>query len=152
MSDLIIRPALTSDLPIILSLMDGGAAVPSQHVPSDPSNSAYLKAFKSIEADTNNTLIVGEIDGEVVCTTQLTFIPGISRKGAWRAMCESVHVRADQRGKGTGGKLMQWVIEQSRERGCNIIQLTSDKRRHDAHRFYEKLGFNRSHEGFKLFL
>lgn len=152
MSDLIIRPAQASDLPIILSLIDGGAAAPSQLTPSDPSDPEYLRAFKSIETDANNTLVVGEIDGEVVCTTQLTFIPGISRKGAWRAMCESVHVRADQRGKGTGGKLMRWAIAQSRERGCNIIQLTSDKRRSNAHRFYENLGFTRSHEGFKLFL
>ena len=110
----------------------------------------YLKAFEGIEADPNQLLVVAEDAGEVIGTLQLTFIPGLSRRGALRSLVEAVRVRADQRGSGLGGELMRWAIDESRRRECALVQLTSDNSRTDAHRFYERLGFAASHTGFKL--
>ena len=83
---------------------------------------------------------------------QLTFIPGLSRAGMWRGQIEAVRVAAAQRGRGVGRAMLRWAIEQCRARGCGLVQLTTDKRRADAHRFYESLGFGASHEGMKLAL
>jgi GNAT superfamily N-acetyltransferase len=90
--------------------------------------------------------------GAVVGTLQLTVIPGLARRGALRGQVEAVRVRSDQRGTGLGTRLMDWAIEESRRRGCALVQLTSDSSRVDAHRFYEGLGFVASHQGFKLAL
>jgi GNAT superfamily N-acetyltransferase len=110
----------------------------------------YLKAFEDIDADASQHLMVADLGGEVVGTLQLTIIPGLARKGALRGQVEAVRVRSDQRGGGLGGKLMDWAIEESRRRGCALVQLTSDQSRVDAHRFYLRLGFAASHQGFKL--
>ena len=88
--------------------------------------------------------------GAVVATLQLTFIPGIARRGGTRAQIEAVRVRDDLRGRGIGGALIEWAVEQARQSGCAIVQLTSNKARADAHRFYGRLGFAATHEGFKL--
>jgi GNAT superfamily N-acetyltransferase len=112
----------------------------------------YLKAFEEIDADASQHLMVADLGGEVVGTLQLTIIPGLARKGALRGQVEAVRVRSDQRGGGLGGKLMDWAIEESRRRGCALVQLTSDQSRVDAHRFYLRLGFAASHQGFKLTL
>jgi GNAT superfamily N-acetyltransferase len=85
-----------------------------------------------------------------VAVLQVTYIPGLGRHGAQRALVESVRVRADRRGHGVGAALMGWVVERARARGCGLVQLTTDKRRTDARRFYERLGFTASHEGMKL--
>nr|BFE68744.1 hypothetical protein GCM10020092_020450 [Actinoplanes digitatis] len=90
--------------------------------------------------------------GAVVGTCQLTFIPSLSRRGAERMTIEAVRVRADLRGRGVGRAMMRWSLDRARERGCGLAQLTTDKRRTDAHRFYADLGFEASHEGFKLTL
>jgi GNAT superfamily N-acetyltransferase len=113
-------------------------------------DAATWAAFEAIDADPHNELIVAEEDGEVVATCQLTFIPGLSRGGAWRMTIEAVRVRSDRRGGGIGRKLMAYALGLARDRGCRIAQLTTDKRRTDAHRFYESLGFTASHEGMKL--
>jgi GNAT superfamily N-acetyltransferase len=113
-------------------------------------DAATWAAFEAIDADPHNELIVAEEDGEVVGTCQLTFIPGLSRGGAWRMTIEAVRVRSDRRGGGIGRKLMAYALGLARDRGCRIAQLTTDKRRTDAHRFYESLGFTASHEGMKL--
>jgi len=110
----------------------------------------YLKAFDVIDADPSQLLMVADLGGTVVGTLQLTIIPGLARKGALRAQVEAVRVRADQRGAGLGARLMQWAIDESRRRGCALMQLTSDASRVDAHRFYLRLGFAASHQGFKL--
>jgi GNAT superfamily N-acetyltransferase len=94
--------------------------------------------------------MVADQDGDVVGTLQLTIIPGLARKGTRRGQVEAVRVRSDQRGNGLGGQLMDWAVEESRRRGCALVQLTSDASRVDAHRFYERLGFVASHQGFKL--
>nr|WP_236795330.1 GNAT family N-acetyltransferase [Amycolatopsis sp. GM8] len=113
---------------------------------------SYHQAFEAIDADPNQFLAIAEDDGEIVGTLQLTFIPGLSRQGATRALVEGVRVRADRRGGGLGAQLMRWAVDEARERGCALIQLTTDVSRVDAHRFYHRLGFEQSHLGFKLLL
>lgn len=110
----------------------------------------YLRAFEEIDTDTNQLLMVVESGGEPVGTLQLTLIPGLARRGAHRGQVEAVRIHADHRGTGLGGDLMRWAIDESRRRGCTLVQLTSDTSRTEAHRFYERLGFVPSHTGFKL--
>lgn len=116
----------------------------------DPLPSSYHDAFDAIDRDLNNELVVVERDGAVIGVLQLTFIPYLTYRGGWRALIEGVRVAADQRGGGVGRALFEWAIERARERGCHLVQLTSDKQRPDAIRFYESLGFRASHEGMKL--
>ena len=115
--------------------------------PGDP---AYAAAFAEVDADPRQFLAVAVADGEVVGTLQLTFIPGLSRLGATRALIEAVRVRADQRGGGLGAHLVRWAVDTARDRGAAMVQLTTDASRKDAHRFYERLGFTASHIGMKL--
>ncbi len=112
----------------------------------------YEAAFARIDADPAQLLVVGELGGELVCTLQLTVIPGLARAGVLRGQVEAVRVRSDVRGRGIGEGMMRWAAEELRSRGCSVAQLTTDKRRTDAHRFYARLGFAASHEGFKLSL
>ena len=111
---------------------------------------AYLEAFRAIQAEPNCRELVAVLDGAVVGCFQLNFLPGLGRRGAWRAQIEAVRVAQGQRGRGVGAVMMAWAIERARERGCAMIQLTTDKRRLDAHRFYRRLGFEATHEGMKL--
>lgn len=113
---------------------------------------AYLAAFEQIAADPRCRLVVAEADGRIAGTLQLTVLPGLSRNGMLRAQIEAVRVAAGERGRGLGRQMIGWAIEVSREQGCGLVQLTSDKRRRDAIRFYESLGFEASHEGLKLVL
>jgi GNAT superfamily N-acetyltransferase len=110
----------------------------------------YEAAFRRIDGDPAQLLVAAVIDEEVVGTLQLTVIPGLARAGALRAQVEAVRVRADLRGRGIGEAMMRWVVAEARARGCALVQLTTDKRRADAHRFYARLGFTASHQGFKL--
>ena len=113
----------------------------------------YVAAFRSIDADEAQQLLVAiDAEGEVVATMQLTVLPGLARRGALRMQVEAVRVHEPHRSAGLGGGMMRWAVEDARRRGCALVQLTSDKSRVDAHRFYERLGFSRSHEGFKLSL
>ena len=91
-------------------------------------------------------------DGVVVGAMQLSFIPGLSFKGAWRGQIESVRISSPMRGSGLGRKMLQWAIGMCRDRRCAMVQLTMHKSRDDTHRFYESLGFAATHEGFKLAL
>jgi GNAT superfamily N-acetyltransferase len=111
---------------------------------------AYLEAFDAIAADPNNLLLVWDEKGQVAGCLQLTYIPGLSRGGGWRAQVEAVRVGSSHRGRQIGERMMQAVIGMARARGCGLVQLTTDKQRHDAHRFYQRLGFVSSHEGMKL--
>jgi GNAT superfamily N-acetyltransferase len=110
----------------------------------------YERAFAMIDADPAQLLVVAADGDAVVGTLQLTFIPGLARRGALRAQIEAVRVRADLRGRGLGNALIAWAVEEARRRDCALVQLTSDKRRAEAHRFYGRLGFIATHEGFKL--
>jgi GNAT superfamily N-acetyltransferase len=116
----------------------------------DPLPESYINAFREIEADPNNELIVAELDGEVVGTLQLTYTPSISFQGGKRCTVESVRVDEKLRGQGIGCEMMLWAIERAKERGCISMQLTTNNDRTDAHRFYENLGFSKSHIGMKL--
>ncbi len=122
-----------------------------EHI-EDPLPRVYVDAFSAIEADANQRLLVGEIDGRIVASLQLTFIPGIAHQGAWRAQVEAVRVAQDLRGRGIGEAMMRHVIALAKERGCDRVQLTTNKARDDAQRFYRRLGFVASHEGMKLWL
>jgi GNAT superfamily N-acetyltransferase len=150
MTDVVIRPATAADVSGIVAMLVDDEIAAAREAPDDLT--PYRAAFEAINADSNQVLVVAERNGELVGTLQLTIIPGLSRIGACRALVEGVRVAAAARGSGLGTTLMEWSIEESRARGCKIIQLTSDKARVDAHRFYDRLGFTASHEGFKLLL
>ncbi len=146
---MIFRTARIDDLPLIVALLaDDAIAAARQGAFGDE----HRAAFEAIEADPNNELIVAELDGEVVGTMQLTYIPGISRRGALRLQIEAVRIADALRGRGLGREMMGWAVERGRARGCVLVQLTTDKARKDAHRFYDSLGFVASHEGYKLAL
>lgn len=148
----IFREARRSDVPAIVALLADDPLGGGRETVGEDVDAAYWRAFDAIDADLRNALIVADSDGEVVGTMQLTFIPGLSRRGAERAQIEGVRVRTDQRGGGLGRQMIEWAIEQARERGCRLLQLTTDKSRTEAHRFYASLGFQASHEGMKLSL
>lgn len=146
------RKARRADLRAMLELLNDAKMgnVPEQL--EDPLPRVYEDAFTMIDADPNQLLLVGEIDGRVVASLQLTYIPGIAHQGAWRAQVEAVRVAHELRGRRIGEAMMRHVIALARERGCDRVQLTSNKARDDAHRFYRRLGFVASHEGMKLWL
>jgi GNAT superfamily N-acetyltransferase len=147
---LVIRTAERGDLEAIVQLLlRDSLASPSEEPGVTP---AQVEAFETIAAHPDNEVIVATLDGEVVATLQLTFIPGLSLQGAWRAQIEGVRVREDLRSQRIGGRLMEWVVGRARERGCRVVQLTSNRARVDARRFYERLGFKASHVGMKLYL
>jgi GNAT superfamily N-acetyltransferase len=154
----IFRDARREDVPVIVAMLaddflgadrepahqsDGGGA---------DVDDAYFTAFDQIESDPRNRLIVAESDGRVAGTLQLTLLPGLSRHGMLRAQIEAVRVAAWTRGQGLGRQMIAWTVDEARRAGCGLVQLTSDKRRVDAIRFYESLGFEPSHEGLKLSL
>ncbi|GIM90484.1 GNAT family N-acetyltransferase [Paractinoplanes toevensis] len=146
------RLAERADVPAILELLADDEISRARGFGTVPEevDAATWAAFEAIDADPGNELIVGVDGGEVLATCQLTFTPGLSRGGSWRMTIEAVRVRADQRGGGFGHQLMAYAVQRARDRGCKVVQLTTDKRRTEAHRFYEKLGFTASHEGMKL--
>ncbi|HEX3711301.1 MAG TPA: GNAT family N-acetyltransferase [Trebonia sp.] len=148
------RDARRADVPAIVALLadDILGAAREAAAAGDQLDEAYLLAFEQIEADPRTRLIVAEADGQVAGTLQLNLLPGLSRHGMLRAQIEAVRVAAPHRGRGLGRTMIEWVIGQAREQGCGLVQLTSDKRRPDAIRFYESLGFSASHEGLKLSL
>jgi GNAT superfamily N-acetyltransferase len=146
-TDTEIRRATAGDVPAIVAMLADDPLGAKRERPGDP---AYAEAFEEIDADPRQVLAVAVAGGEVVGTLQLTFIPGLSRLGATRALIEAVRVRADQRGGGLGGRLIRWAVDTARDRGAAMVQLTTDASRKDAHRFYERLGFTASHVGMKL--
>jgi GNAT superfamily N-acetyltransferase len=144
------RIATRADVPVILELLADDAVSRSRGgAVSEEADAAHWAAFEAIDTDPRNELIVAESDGVVAGTFQLTFTPSLTRGGAERMTIEAVRVRGDLRGRGVGRAMMKWAIQRGRERGCGLAQLTTDKRRADAHRFYESLGFTASHEGMK---
>ena len=146
------RPARGGDLPILLNMLADDVLGHAREDIGPPTNPAYRAAFDAIIADPNQLLAVFEQAGEVVGCLQITYIPGLSRVGMWRGQIESVRVAASARGGGVGRYMFEWAIERCAEGGCGLVQLTSDKTRGDALRFYESLGFTATHEGFKLSL
>jgi GNAT superfamily N-acetyltransferase len=148
MSDLTIRPATAGDVPAIVAMLADDVLGATRESPDDLA--PYLAAFAVIDADPHQKLVVAERDGRVVGTLQLTILPGLSRRATTRALVEAVRVAASERGSGLGTELFRWAIDEARRCGCGLVQLTTDRARTDAHRFYESLGFEPTHIGYKL--
>lgn len=145
-----IRRATRADVVEIVRLLADDPLGQTREAFTDPLPESYYRAFEAIEADSNQFLAVVEQGGRIVGTFQLSFIPGLSRQGAWRAQLEAVRIDHALRNQGLGQAVMEWAIQLARQRGCTLVQLTTDKTRKDAHRFYQRLGFISSHEGMKL--
>jgi ribosomal protein S18 acetylase RimI-like enzyme len=152
MNTLTFRRASSADLSSIVALLADDELGATREDASLPLDARYTAAFDAIDADPNQLLLVAESGGAVVGCLQLTFIPGLSRTGQWRGQIESVRVARDRRGAGVGREMFAFAISECRRRGCGLVQLTTDKNRRDAHRFYADLGFVASHEGYKLAL
>ncbi|MER6954380.1 MULTISPECIES: GNAT family N-acetyltransferase [unclassified Streptomyces] len=148
MGDLEIRAAVSEDIPAIVGMLADDPLGAQRESPDDLG--PYLTALERLTADPNQRLVVAVREGRVVGTLQLTIVPGLSRRGSTRSIIEGVRVHADERGSGLGTRFIEWAIEESRRENCQLVQLTSDNARTDAHRFYERLGFVASHVGFKL--
>ncbi|MFE6282851.1 GNAT family N-acetyltransferase [Streptomyces sp. NPDC057877] len=148
MGDLEIRAAVADDLPAIVGMLADDPLGAQRESPGDLA--PYRAALERLSADPNQHLVVAVREDRVVGTLQLTVIPGLSRRGATRSIIEAVRVHPDARGGGLGTQLIEWAIAESRRQNCQLVQLTSDNTRTDAHRFYERLGFQASHTGFKL--
>jgi len=144
------RPALRADVERIVEMLADDPLGAKRENAVKPLPKSYYEAFDQIDDDPNNELIVAECDGKVVGVLQLTYIPYLTYQGSWRALIEGVRVHKDYRSKGIGKELFTWAIERARIKPCKIVQLTSDKSRPEAIRFYESLGFKASHEGLKL--
>jgi ribosomal protein S18 acetylase RimI-like enzyme len=147
-----IRAATRADLPAIVRMLADDPLGATRERAVDPLPREYLDAFDAIQTHIGNHLLVAELDGKVVGCLQLTYIPGLSRMGLMRAQIESVRIDSSMRGRKLGELMITDAIERARQRGCGVVQLTTDKARADAHRFYERLGFKATHEGMKLSL
>ncbi|MDQ0404960.1 GNAT family N-acetyltransferase [Streptomyces sp. NBC_01723] len=148
MADLEIRRTTAADIPAVVAMLADDPLGAQRESPDDLD--PYLAALERLDADPNQHVVVAVRDSRVVGTLQLTVVPGLSRRGATRSIIEGVRIHADERGSGLGTQLIEWAIDESRRQGCQLVQLTSDRTRTDAHRFYERLGFSSSHTGFKL--
>ena len=149
---LVFRDAVEADLPMIIGMLADDTLGKNREIAAMPPADCYCLAFDAIAADPNNRLVLCEKQGEIAGCLQLTFIPGLSRKGMWRAQIESVRTSRTYRGQGIGRLMFEYAIDQARQKNCGLVQLTTDKTRSDAHRFYAALGFTASHDGMKLSL
>ena len=148
----VFRDARVEDLVAIVALYADDELGATREAISDPPAADYLEAFRQIDSDPRHRLVVVEDEGQVVATLQLSYLPHLVLHGGQRAQLEAVRVRADRRGTGLGEELIRWAVDQARGRGCRLVQLTTHASRKDAHRFYERLGFEASHVGMKLTL
>jgi GNAT superfamily N-acetyltransferase len=143
----VLRRATAGDVPAIVALLADDPLGAGREA-TDPA--PYERAFAAVDADPAHLLLVAEDGGAVVGTLQLSFLPGLSRGGSLRAQVEGVRVASSARGRGLGEAMLRWVADEARRRGAALVQLTTDTRRPDAHRFYERLGYVASHVGMKL--
>lgn len=148
--NLLFRPARKGDVVLLAGMLANDPLGGQRERFEDPLPDAYYAAFEAIDSDANNELIVACFGDDVVGMFQLTFIPYLTYQGGWRALIEGVRVSTHVRSRGIGRRMFEWAIDRARERNCHLIQLTTDKTRPDALRFYESLGFRASHEGMKL--
>jgi GNAT superfamily N-acetyltransferase len=149
MSDIVFRRARREDLPALVALIADDAVNGYREQAGEPLPPGYATAFDAIAGDVNNVLVVGEMDGVVVATAQLTFVPTLVQKGATRAIIEGVRVSSSMRSRGIGEKLIAHCEGLAQTRGCIAVQLTTSHARADAHRFYERIGYGHTHKGFK---
>ncbi len=153
LDDMIIRPARTEDLPVLVAMyQDLSLEGESREEPSQPLPEAYGQAFQQIEADHRQHLLVAQAGGRIMATLALIIVPNLTYVGRPWAAIDNVVVARDERGKGYGEALMRHAAEEARRAGCYKVSLTSNKHRSDAHRFYERLGFVATHEGYRLML
>ena len=150
--DIIFHLATRADLPSIVRMLADDALGSQRERYETPLPESYYSAFEQINSDPNHDLIVAEQNGEVIGTLDLMFLPSISFQGGLRAQVESVRVDQRFQSRGIGSEMMKWSMERARQRGAHVVQLTTHKSRADAHRFYEKLGFEGTHLGMKLSL
>jgi ribosomal protein S18 acetylase RimI-like enzyme len=150
MSDIVFRPAERRDVPAIVRLLADDALGAKRERAEEPLPHSYYQAFDAMAAQRGNEMIVGEMGGRVVACLQLSVSHGLARQGRMRATIEAVRVASDLRGQRLGERLVAFATERARRAGAGVVQLTSDKSRTDAHRFYERLGFKASHVGMKL--
>ncbi|WP_428263904.1 N-acetyltransferase family protein [Haliangium sp.] len=150
--DIEIRPATRDDVADIVRMLADDALGQQRERYQAPLPEVYYRAFDAIAADPNQHLVVAVSAGAVVATLQLSVIPYLTYQGGRRAQIEAVRVDRSVRGRGLGHRLFEWAIERARALGCHVVQLTTDKQRPEALRFYEQLGFVASHEGMKLHL
>ncbi len=146
------RKAVKTDLPAIVQMLAEDELGIEREEFAIPIPKPYLKAFEDIEKQDGNALYVAIEDKAVIACLQLTFIPSITRLGSRRAQIEGIRVKEEHRGRGVGEAFIRYAIELARANGCKVVQLTSDNRRVDAHRFYRSMGFTASHAGMKLYL
>ena len=144
------RTARRDELAAIVALIADDGLGRARELAGGAPDPAYRVAFDAIAADPNQRMAVAVLAGEIIGYIQISFIPGLSRRGAWRGQLESVRIGSIHRGRGFGAQFFRWAIEQCRMRGCALVQLTTDQNRADALRFYERLGFVPSHHGLKL--
>ena len=149
---LVFRRADKKDVFFIVQMLADDQLGASREQFENPLPDSYYQAFEAINRDPNQELMVVEMASEIIGTLQLTFIPYLTYRGGVRAQIEAVRIRADQRRLGLGQAFFRWAIDRATERGAHVLQLTTDKKRPEALRFYENLGFRASHEGMKLFL
>ena len=144
------RPALVTDVAALVALLADDELGVAREDTSHPLNQRYIDAFAAIQQDANNELMLVERENELVGMLQLTFIPYLTHTGSWRCLIEGVRISGNCRGQGLGKEFIRWAIHRARQRHCSIVQLTSDKQRPEAIKFYQSLGFEATHEGFKL--
>ena len=152
MPNLTFRRATETDVPAIIKMLADDRLGASREALGAESLPRYLDAFRVIDADANQFLLVVDDGKEIVGTLQLTFIVGLARGGLKRGLVEAVRVASDRRGEKIGEAMIAWVLDKCRHERCGIVQLTTDKSRTDAHRFYDRLGFEPSHIGYKMML
>lgn len=150
MTPIAFRHARANDLSAVVALLADDPIGGGRESAGAALHPSYAAAYAAIERDPNQMLAVAEREGRIVGCLQLSFIPGLTRQGMWRGQIEGVRVAGGERGGGIGRAMLRWAIAECRRRGCGLVQLTSDERRADAHRFYEALGFRASHRGYKL--
>jgi ribosomal protein S18 acetylase RimI-like enzyme len=148
--NIIFRQATRTDLPAIVRMLADDDLGSQREKFETPFPKPYYSAFEQMSSDPNHELIVAELNGEVIGTLHLMFLPSISFQGGLRAQIESVRVDKRFQSQGIGSEMMQWAMDRARQRDAHVVQLTTDKSRVDAHRFYERLGFKGSHLGMKL--
>jgi GNAT superfamily N-acetyltransferase len=152
-SQFVLREAVADDVPAIVALLaDDQLGATRDAITSEADRQAYLRAFQALDEDPAHLLLVATDRSDIVATMQLSFLPGLARRGALRAQIEAVRVHSHHRGRGIGAAMFTWAINEARRRHCALVQLTTDKSRPDAHRFYARHGFVASHEGLKLHL
>ncbi|WP_144391991.1 GNAT family N-acetyltransferase [Pleionea sediminis] len=147
--EILFRTAESGDLEALIHLLADDPLGTQREDISHPINQRYVESFKAIRQDPNNQLIVATVENRVIGMLQITFIPYLTHIGTWRCQVEGVRIHKEYRGKGLGKMLLDYATQEAKTKGCKIIQLTSDKQRPDALKFYTNLGFKATHEGFK---